>query len=454
MNYDVIIMGAGPGGYLAAERAGHAGLKTLLIEKNKVGGVCLNEGCVPSKTLLNSAKIYEYTQKGKKFGVICDGVEYAQDKVIKRKDSVVKKLVKGVEASLTKNKVTLVHGVAIVKGIKDSNYIVGVDGEEYTGKNLIIATGSHAFIPPIPGVNDAVEAGIAITNKEILDLQSIPDKLVVIGGGVIGLEMACYYAAVGSQVTVIEMLDHIGGPTDKQVGNILKGNLEQKGIKFMLGAKVTGIDKNKVIYEVSGKENHVYGDKILLSIGRRPNTENLGFENLALAIEKGSITVDEKCATNVPGVYAIGDVNGKSMLAHTAYREGEVAVNNILGKKDIMRYNAIPSVIYTNPEVASVGETEETASKKGIPYTVKNISMNYSGRYMAENDNGDGITKVLIHGKYNNIIGIQIIGSYASEIIYGGSIMVENEMLIRDLKEVVFPHPTVSEIIREAIFTD
>lgn len=452
MHYDLIVLGAGPGGYLAAERAGNAEQKTLIIEKKHIGGVCLNEGCVPSKILLNSSKIYEYAKSSQEYGVTCQGVSYNQKKVIQRKDQVVKKLVSGIQGALKKNKVEIIFGEGKIIGKKSQGFAVGVNSEEYTCANLIIATGSEALLPPIPGVKDAFEQGILVTNREILNLTEIPEKLTVIGGGVIGLEMASYYATVGSKVTVIEMQERIGGYTDLEISTILKGNLEKNGVTFNLGAKVIIVNGNNITYELEGNEATIESDKILLSIGRRGNISGIGIENLNIATEAGAIKVDESCKTNIPGVYAVGDVNGKSMLAHTAYREAEVAVNTILGKKDIMRYNAIPSVIYTNPEVASIGETEETAKNKGIPYTLKKISMNYSGRYMAEKDGGDGITKVLIDNKYNKIIGIQMIGSYVSEIIYGGGIMVETEMLVKDLQEIVFPHPTVSEIIREAIF--
>ncbi|WP_343029971.1 dihydrolipoyl dehydrogenase [Alkalibaculum sporogenes] len=451
--YDLIVIGAGPGGYLAAERAGGAGLKTMVIEKKNIGGVCLNEGCVPSKTILNSSKIYEYAKNGNKYGVTCENVIYDQKKVIKRKNIVVKKLVSGIQAVLAKNKVEVVSGKGVIVGKTSEGFEISVNGEQHTCKNLIIATGSEALIPPIPGVKEAFEKSIIVTNREILDLTTIPERLTVIGGGVIGLEMASYFATVGSKVTVIEMMDRIGGYTDREIGTILKGNLEKKGITFLLESKVTKVMDSRVYYEIEGKETSIDSDKILLSIGRRANISNIGLEKLSIAVEKGAIKVDETCKTNIPSVYAIGDINGTSMLAHTAYREAEVAVNNILGNRDIMRYSAIPSVIYTNPEVASVGETEETAKNKGISFEIKKISMNYSGRYMAENEGGDGIAKVLIDKKYKKIIGVQIIGSYASEIIYGAGIMVETEMLVKDLQEIVFPHPTVSEIIREAIFS-
>ena len=291
-----------------------------------------------------------------------------------------------------------------------------------------------------------------MTNREVLDLQEIPAQLVIVGGGVIGLEMASYYNSVGSKVTVIEMLDHIAGPTDRQISSILQKNYEKKGVTFKLGCKVTGIGTDSVSFEENGQACTVAADKVLLSIGRRAVTQGFGLENLNVYTERGAIVTDEFGRTNIAGVWAAGDVNGKSMLAHTAYREAEVAINNIIGKKDRMRYNAIPSVIYTNPEVAGVGETEETAKAKGLDVEIVNITMKYSGRYVAENEGGDGICKILMDKKYRTIVGAHLIGGYASEIIYGAAMMIETEMTIEDLKEIVFPHPSVSEIIREALF--
>ncbi|NLA83901.1 MAG: FAD-dependent oxidoreductase, partial [Clostridiales bacterium] len=308
------------------------------------------------------------------------------------------------------------------------------------------------IILPLPGVKEGLESGFVLTNREILDLEEVPARLVIVGGGVIGLEMASYYRSAGSEVTVIEMLDHIAGPTDSEISDILLKNYEKKGIQFKLNAKATKLEGNSVVYESKGETFKIEADKVLLSIGRRPATEGLGLENIGVELYRGRIKLDDQCRTNVPGVYAAGDVNGKSMLAHTAYRESEVAVNNMLGKKDIMRYNAIASVIYTNPEVAGVGETEATAKEKGIEYEVAKLPMMYSGRYMAENEGGDGICKVLIDKKHKKLIGLHMIGNYASEIIYGAALMIEMEMRVDDVKELVFPHPTVSEIIRETIF--
>jgi len=452
MTYDLIVIGGGPAGYLAAERAGHEGLKTLLIEKIFIGGVCLNEGCIPSKALLYSAKAYEYAKHGEKYGVAAENVSLNHSTVIDRKNRVVKTLVSGVKSQLRKNKVTVVEGEAKITGRSGEGYTVTANGETYTGKRLLIAAGSVPVVPPIPGAKEGLEKGYILTNREILDIPSVPDSLVIIGGGVIGLEMASYFNTAGSKVTIIEMLDHIAGPTDREISEILLKNYQQKGIEFKLNSKVVEIKEGAVVYEADGQKFNVQAEKILMSIGRRAATEGLGLENIGVELDRGRIKIDERGRTNIPEVYAAGDINGFSMLAHTAYREAEVCINNIIGKKDIIRYNAIPSVIYTTPEVACVGETEESAKQKGIDYEVSKISMMYSGRYVAENESGDGICKVLIDKKHHNIIGVHMIGNYASEIIYGAALMIETEMRVNDIKELVFPHPTVSEIIREAIF--
>ena len=291
-----------------------------------------------------------------------------------------------------------------------------------------------------------------MTNREILQLRELPKELVVIGGGVIGLEMASYFNSVGVKVTVVEMLDHIAGPTDREISSILQKNYMKRGVTFLLGAKVTSVGDGKVCYEKDGKNEELKCDRVLVSIGRRAMSQGIGLENIGVAVERGAVVTDECGRTNVPGVWAAGDVNGKSMLAHTAYREGEVAVNNILGKKDRINYASIPAVIYTNPEVASVGETSETVKEKGLDAKVESLTLKYSGRYVAENEGGDGIVKIIVGKEHNNIIGVHMIGSYASEIIYGAAMMVEREMRVDSVKDFVFPHPTVCEVIREAMF--
>ena len=450
--YDLMVLGGGPAGYLAAERAGHAGLKTLLIEKRALGGVCLNEGCVPSKTLLHSAKLLDYARHGEAYGVTTTGASIDQKAVIARKNKVVRNLVAGIKGQLKASQVTVKEGFGQIVGRTNGIVSVKVGDEVFEAPRLIIASGSEALVPAIPGAKEGLAAGYVLTNREILNLDVIPETMVIVGGGVIGLEMASYFNSVGTKVTVIEMQDKIAGPTDREISAILQKNYAAKGVAFKLSCRVTGLPKGAVEYEENGVRQRVEAEYVLLSIGRKPVTAGFGIENLGVLIDKGHIVVDEIGQTNVPGVYASGDVNGVWMLAHAAYRESEVIINTLTGKRDVMRYHAMPSVIYTNPEVGCVGETEESCQAKGIDYRVASVSMNYSGRYMAENAAGDGICKVLIDPKRQRMIGCHLIGSYASEIIVVAAMLIETEMKIEDIKEFVFPHPTVCEIIREAIF--
>ena len=450
--FDVVVIGGGPGGYLAAERAAHAGLKTLLFEKNSLGGVCLNEGCIPSKALLNSAKTYQHALHAQMYGVTCQGVSIDQKAVIQRKRRVVKTLVSGVRAKMKSAGVTVVMEQAVITGKNGDGFTLTAGGKEYAGRKLIIATGSVPTVPPIPGVKENL-GSFVLTNREILDLEDIPGKLTVIGGGVIGLEMAAYYAAVGSQVTVVEMLDHIAGATDREIGNMLQKELEKLGVTFRLSHKCLAVEQGKVLAEApDGKEITIDANKVLLSIGRRANTADLGLESLGVKCERGAIVTDTMCRTNVADVYAIGDVNGHHMLAHTAYREAEVAVNVICGKADNMRYHANPSVIYTQPELSSVGKTEEECKEKGIDYEVKKLSMLYSGRFVAENEGADGLCKIIVDKKRRNILGVHLLGAYSGEIIWGAAEMIEMQLRVQDARQIIFPHPTVSEIIREVLW--
>ncbi|MBQ9929352.1 MAG: dihydrolipoyl dehydrogenase [Oscillospiraceae bacterium] len=449
--YDLIVIGGGPGGYLAAERGAHAGLKTLLFEKRSLGGVCLNEGCIPSKALLNSAKHYEHALHAKVYGVSCDNVTIDQKAVVTRKAKVVRTLVAGVKAKMRGAGVTVVMEEATVTGKDGANFAVTAAGTTYLGKNLIIATGSSAAVPPIPGVKELL-GDFVLTNREVLDLQEIPKNFTVIGGGVIGLEMAAYYAAVGSKVTVIEMLDHIAGATDLEISSMLQKELEAKGVTFMLSTAVKSVEKGMVHAEkANGEKVSVAADKVLLSIGRRANCMGIGLESIGVEIDRG-VPTDTMGRTNVPGVYAIGDVNGHHMLAHTAYREAEVAINTILGKPDNMRYHANPSVIYTQPEIGSVGKTEEECKAKGIEYEVAKLPMVYSGRFVAENEGADGLCKVIIDKKKRNVLGVHLIGAYSGEIIWGAAAMIEMQLRVTDARQIIFPHPTVSEIIRETLW--
>jgi dihydrolipoamide dehydrogenase len=449
--YDLMIIGGGPAGYVAAERAGHRGLKVILFEKKSMGGVCLNEGCIPTKTLLYSAKTYENALHGDKYGVYGDNIRFDYGKIVARKNKVVRKLVAGVEGKMKMHHVTVIKGEALIVGRSPKGVEVSCGGESYLGANLLICTGSEAFVPPIPGLAEAGD--IILTNREILDLKEQPKSLVIIGGGVIGMEFASFYNSLGTEVTVVEMLPEILGQNDYEISAMLREMYAKKGIAFHLNAKVVKIEGNKVFFEKDGETQIVEGEKILVSVGRRAVTKGFGLENLNVELLKGGIKVDEKMRTNVPGVFAAGDVTGFSLLAHTASREGEVVVNNLTGRADRMRYNAIPGVVYTNPEVSGVGETEESAKAKGLDYKVAKLPMAYAGRFVAENEGGSGLCKVLVGAKHGEVIGVHMIGNPSSEMIYGACMAIEQEMTLTELEEVVFPHPTVSEIFKETIFS-
>ncbi|MDR0596279.1 MAG: dihydrolipoyl dehydrogenase [Clostridiales Family XIII bacterium] len=449
--YDLTIIGGGPAGYLAAERAGEAGLSVALFEKRALGGVCLNEGCIPTKTFLNSAKIYSHALHGEAYGVKADGISLDHAAVLARKNKVVAKLVAGVAYKMKQNKVNVIEAEGKIEGRADGGIAVTGGGVTVVSERLIIAAGSKPVVPSIPGVVGGMEEGYVYTSREVLDIDHVPNHLAIVGGGVIGLEMADYFATAGAQVTVVEMLGKIAGPFDAEISKILQKSLEAKGVRFLLNAKVTEVRKNGVTAEADGAVE-IPCDATLLCIGRRPAPEDLGLEKLNVLVENGAVATGRHMQTNVAGVYAVGDINGKFMLAHTAYREAEVAVNHILGKADEMDYSAIPSVIYTQPEAAYVGETEESAAAKGLEITVKKLPMAYAGRYVAENERGDGICKLLIDEGAGRIVGAAIIGGYASEIILSAGILADLKIPKESAKRIVFPHPTVGEIIREALF--
>ncbi|MCK9410763.1 MAG: dihydrolipoyl dehydrogenase [Prolixibacteraceae bacterium] len=449
-NYDLAIIGGGPAGYVAAERAGHKGLKVVLIEKSELGGVCLNEGCIPTKTLLYSAKLYDNAIGASKYGVEAKEVTFDFGKMMSRKEKVVKKLVGGVGMKMKEHHVDVLKKEAFIKGRSASGISITAGDEEIEAVNLLICTGSEAFVPPIPGLGTPNE--IILTNREILQLKELPASLVVIGGGVIGMEFASFFNSLGTTVTIVEMLDEILTGMDLEMSVMLRQMYAKKGITFHLSSKVIEVKGNEVIFEKAGKKETVSGDKILVSVGRKAVTKGFGLENLGVELDRGGIKVDEKMKTNVPNVYAAGDVTGFSLLAHTASREGEVVVNNLTGRNDRMRYNAIPGVVYTNPEFSGVGLTEEKAKEQNIAYRSVKLPMAYAGRFLAENEGGSGLCKVLVGEKYGEVLGVHMLGNPSSEMIYGACMAIEMEMTLKEMEEVVFPHPTVSEIFKETIF--
>lgn len=447
MDFQLAIIGGGPAGYSAAEAADKAGLNVVLFEKNALGGVCLNEGCIPTKTLLYSAKVFDGARNASKYAVKVDNISFDIAKIVSRKQKVVRKLVLGIKNKMSESGVTVVTGEAY---IQDKNTIKCGD-EVYKCEKLMLCTGSKTFVPPVKGL----EKIDFWTHREALDCKELPESLVIIGGGVIGMEFASYFCSLGVKVTVVEMTSEILGGIDKEIASLLRAEYTKKGITFMLDTKVTEIcneDSGKVIvkYQTADGDGTVETDKLLVSAGRHACTEGYGLENLSLEFTtQNRIKVDTKTMmTSVDGVYACGDITGFSMLAHTAVREAEVAVSHICGKDDNMSYKAIPGVVYTNPEVASVGMTEEMAKAVGFDYKVMKLPMAYAGRFVAENEGVNGICKVITTSN-DTIIGAHILGNPASELIVIAGMMIEKGKKLEDFKKFVFPHPTVGEIFRE-----
>ncbi|MDY4528892.1 MAG: dihydrolipoyl dehydrogenase [Parabacteroides sp.] len=448
MKYDVAIIGGGPAGYTAAERAAAGGLSTLLFEKNALGGVCLNEGCVPTKTLLYSAKTYDNIKHAAKYAVKAENPSFDLVKIIARKNKVVKKLTAGIRMKMTEQGVNLIAGAAEIKGRAEDGTITIACGEEsYEAANLLICTGSETVIPPIPGLAETDYW----TSREALLSKELPASLVIIGGGVIGMEFASFFNSLGTEVHVVEMLDKILGPMDRELSAQLQAEYAKRGVKFYLGHKVTGVHGTEVSVEKEGESFTLHGDKVLLSVGRRPVTKGFGLETLGLEPFRNGIWVNDRMQTSVPNVYACGDITAFSLLAHTAVSEAEVAVSNLLGHEAHMSYKAIPGVVYTNPEIAGVGKTEEELQAAGIAYQVKKIPMAFSGRFVAENEMGNGVCKLIL-SEDGTLLGAHLLGNPASELIVIAGIAIEKGMKAEELRSFVFPHPTVGEIIKEALF--
>lgn len=447
MKYDVAIIGGGPAGYTAAEKAAKGGLSTVLFEKNALGGVCLNEGCVPTKTLLYSAKTYDQIKHASKYAVSAENPSFDYPKIIARKNKVVKKLTAGIRMKMKESGVEVIAGEAMIQGKTDEgNILIQCTEQVYEAKNLLVCTGSESVIPPIPGVNETEYW----TSREALQSKELPASLIIIGGGVIGMEFASFFNSMGTEVQVVEMLDKILGPMDKELSDMLQAEYAKRGVKFYLGHKVTGIHGQEVTLEKDGESFTLHGEKVLLSVGRRPVTKGFGLETLALEPYRNGIKVNEYMQTSLPNVYACGDITAFSLLAHTAVSEAEVAIDHILGKARAMSYKAIPGVVYTNPEIAGVGKTEEELQTSGTPYQVKKIPMAFSGRFVAENEMGNGVCKLIL-AEDGTLIGAHLLGNPASELIVIAGIAIEKGMKAEELTSFVFPHPTVGEILKEAL---
>lgn len=443
--YDIAVLGGGPGGYVAAIKAAQLGAKTALIEKENVGGVCLNVGCIPTKTLLKSAKIYEDIMNSEKFGIdILDRslININLDNLMNRKDSIVNRLTGGVKVLLKQNGVEVYNGYGEAL---DKNTLV-VNGETINTKHLIIATGSSTFIPETQGLKESFEKGYAITSTEALTIARIPKEFIVIGGGVVGVEFAALYNALGSKVTILQR-SQILRSLDKDIREAMEKILRSKGIDIVYDVDIEAYDLDKVICKVRGESRVFQGDKILISIGRIPNLK--GVERLKLAIDKKGIVTDDRLRTSLEDVYAIGDVNGKYMLAHVASAEGITAVENILGKTTSINYDKVPSCIYTFPEVGVVGLTEEEARERGCKVVTSIFPMTANGKAMAEGET-DGFVKIVADEQYGEVLGVHIIASHATDMIAEAVTTLELEGTVYDLAKAIHPHPTLSEVVMEA----
>lgn len=448
MKYDIAIIGGGPAGYTAAERAAAGGLKTVLFEKKAIGGVCLNEGCIPTKTLLYSAKLWDNLKGASKYGIsVPDAPAFDMEKIIDRKNKIVKKLTGGVKMTVTSYGATIVDGEAVITGEEEGIFRISAAGEAYEVEWLLVCTGSDTVIPPIPGLSDTDYW----TSKEALESTALPRSLVIIGGGVIGMEFASFFNSMGVKVSVVEMMPEILGAMDKETSGMLRSEYLKRGVNFYLNTKVTAVGKEGVTIEKEGKASLLEAEKVLVSVGRKANLGQAGMDKLNIELLRNGVKVDEHMLTSHPRVYACGDITGRSMLAHTAIRESEVAINHILGMEDHINYDCIPGVVYTNPEVAGVGKTEEELAAAGINYHVQKLPMVYSGRFVAENESVNGLCKLILDSN-ERIIGCHLFGNPASEIIVIAGIAIQRGYTVEEFQKSVFPHPTVGEIFHETLF--
>lgn len=441
--YNLAIIGGGPAGNHAAAMAAEQGFSVILFEKQALGGTCLNVGCIPTKTLLYSSKMYKHAMEGAKYGVKAENVTFEYDKIVARKNKIIRKLNAGIRARMTAAKVTVVTGEARVES-NDGHTVAIVCGEEhYQAERLLICTGSVTAIPPIPGVDTAEYW----TSTEALESKTVPESLVVIGGGVIGIEFAGLFNTFGTKVTVVEMAPEILPGIDTEISALLREQLRKNGVEFHLSSKVLHVATGCVTYEDAEGEHRAEATNVLMCVGRKPSLE--GVRELGLEPNRNGIKTDCHMRTSMPNVWAAGDVNAVSLLAHTADREAEVAVNDMLGHDDCIRYDAIPGVIYTNPEVAGCGATEDKLRAEGREFKVRRLQMTFSGRFVAENEGGNGLVKIITDTD-DKILGVHAIGNPCSEFIAAACVAIEAGMDIRALHHVVFPHPTVAEIIKLA----
>lgn len=451
MFYDVVVLGAGPGGYVSAIRAAQLGAKTAIIEKNKVGGTCLNVGCIPTKALMKNVEILHYIDAGKKRGIKVKGeLELDYAKAVKAKDKAVKQLVNGVTGLLVSNEITMYQGMGTVKaGNKIEVAAENGDVETIKYGKLILATGSSPKMPPIPGAD--LEG--VMTSEGFLSITEVPEKLVVIGAGVIGCELATVFKAYGSQITMVEMMDKPVAILDSDVANYMEGILTQQGIDLKLGKQVKGIARNDAgsldvtIADKDGNEEVVSGDKVLISIGRGPNVA--GLDELGLETERGYVVVNDKLETSAKDVYAIGDVTGKKLLAHVASEMGVVAAENAMGASKAMDLSIVPSCLYTIPEVGCVGMSEKEAKDAGYDVICGKFPLVACGKAVATGDT-EGMFKIVADKKTRKVLGANLVGKSATELVAEMAAYMKMNATVDDVVDTIHAHPTISESIAEA----
>lgn len=443
MHSDLIIIGAGPGGYETALEAAVKGMSVTLVNGGRLGGTCLNEGCIPTKCMVKDAKVVTTMREAADFA--CDNVKFDVDfnKVTARKAAVVDQLRSGVEALLTKAKVNVVNGMASFK----NNTTVTVGDEEFDADNIIVATGSHSRSLPIPGADKEW----VLDSTKALALEFVPAELIVIGGGVIGMEFASIFSSFGSKVTVIEYMKQILPPFDSDIAKRLKQTLSKRGIEIITGAAVTKIEETydyrvAVTYEAKGKEQTVTATNVLMSVGRGPNVDGLNLDAAGVEWSPRGIVVDENFRTNVPNIYAVGDVNARMMLAHVASAQGKRALNHILGKTDDMDFEVVPSAVFTDPECGMAGMTEEQCKAKGIEVEIGKSFYRSNGKALAMGET-DGICKLIFDKADGRLIGAHIMGAEAALLAQQCADLIALRRTRDDIKQLIFGHPTLSEII-------
>ena len=444
-DFDILVIGGGPGGYVAAIKAAKEGKKVCLAERGNLGGVCLNEGCIPTKTLIKSANTLHEVKNAATFGiegVNADRVSLSMATVQRRKKDVVQALVGGVEALLRGNKVTVMKGNAAFV----DTHTAEIMGKRVSFENCIIATGSSVMIPSFikqEGTNRI------LTSREALELDTVPASIAIIGGGVIGIEFAYLFNRLGCDVTVLELMENILPMVDEEVSGMARKRLKKEGVTFHMGAKVHTVKDNTVLFEKNGKQESARADCVLMAVGRVANTDGLGAKDIGIEFDKAAIKTDESLRTNIPNIYAIGDVNGKVMLAHTASHEGIIAVDALCGGHGRMDYAKIPSCIYLDPEIACIGLTEKQATALGKPIKVGKFPMQANGKSRVEGDT-DGIAKVIIDGEFGEILGVHLYGKHVTDMIAEISVAMTMEATADEIIHAIHPHPTVSEALPEA----